>query len=396
MATKTDLFYIVTQPGFEDELIDEISEFWGLLVLNDSSRNINSLEVISKEVGGVLIQCDLILGLQINYFSRLASRVLLRVFEKKFEKMSQLPQWISSYQLQEKFNSQKFNFKIQAHSSFHWNEKRYLKHLEEKGLISRNEEDPTLYVRVQNNILTLSIDTSGDHLHKRGYRFFDNQASLRETIASFCLRKLTQNYGLARLSELTVLDPMCGSGTFLFEAHDLFKPNFSRNFSFLNFSITPKLLKSSTFEKNFRLPNFIFKDYLGFDIDSASIDAAVNNLKSFESKTKVETKTEVEQGSLAVFKFQDLDFFSLKLSSESSSKALLILNPPYGFRKEKKFSASQLIGKISELKVLGNAVLWPKSESKDIEIALEKKDYKYKFYPFKNGGIDVQLYVFSN
>jgi len=390
MQAKWDSFYVITQPGFEDELVEELSEFWGLLVLTDGSRNSSPLNILSKDIGGVLIQCELVLGLQINFFSKLASRVLLRVFEKKLEKMAQLETWIKSFQLQEKLNSKKFQFKIQAHNSFHWNEKRYLHHLDQSQLLSNSDDDATIYLRISDNRLTLSIDTTGDHLHKRGYRIFDNQASIRETVASFCLRKLTERYGLACNSKLTILDPMCGSGTFLFEAQGLFLPNFKRKFSFLNFSMTPKILKSETFSKNFHMSDKIFKDCIGFDIDSKSIEASIKNLE------KLETSQDTKVSTNDVYKFQTMDFFSLSLDNDKAKKTLIIFNPPYGVRKEKIFSAFQVVNKMKSLQAANNGIIWPKSETKEIETALKENSFKHKVYNFKNGGIEVGFYIFSN
>jgi putative N6-adenine-specific DNA methylase len=69
-----------------------------------------------------------------------------------------------------------------------------------------------VYLRVRREKVTVSIDTSGEHLHRRGYRTFAGEAPLRENLAAACLMSLGYD-GTAPL-----VDPCCGSGTFAVEA----------------------------------------------------------------------------------------------------------------------------------------------------------------------------------
>ncbi|MFN3202910.1 MAG: class I SAM-dependent RNA methyltransferase [Bradymonadia bacterium] len=72
--------------------------------------------------------------------------------------------------------------------------------------------DGTLMVRIERDVCTLSVDTSGERLHRRGWRLETGHAPLRETLAA----------GLLSLADwspsIPLYDPMCGSGTFLIEA----------------------------------------------------------------------------------------------------------------------------------------------------------------------------------
>lgn len=89
--------------------------------------------------------------------------------------------------------------------------------------------DITLFVRIENNSCTVSIDTSGELLHKRGFKQAVSKAPLRETQAALFLRACGYQ------GTEPVLDPMCGSGTFPIEAAEWaagLAPGRARGFSF--------------------------------------------------------------------------------------------------------------------------------------------------------------------
>jgi 23S rRNA G2445 N2-methylase RlmL len=69
--------------------------------------------------------------------------------------------------------------------------------------------------RFEDNLCTISIDTSGESLHKRGYKEAVAKAPMRETMASLFLRQCGYD------GSETVVDPMCGSGTFVIEAAEI-------------------------------------------------------------------------------------------------------------------------------------------------------------------------------
>jgi putative N6-adenine-specific DNA methylase len=73
----------------------------------------------------------------------------------------------------------------------------------------------TVMVRLDNNICTISVDTSGEMLHKRGHKHGVHRAPMRETMAALFLRQCGFN------GREPVLDPMCGSGTFVIEAAEI-------------------------------------------------------------------------------------------------------------------------------------------------------------------------------
>ena len=69
--------------------------------------------------------------------------------------------------------------------------------------------------RFEDNLCTISVDTSGESLHKRGHKEAIAKAPMRETMASLFLRQCGYD------GHETVVDPMCGSGTFVIEAAEI-------------------------------------------------------------------------------------------------------------------------------------------------------------------------------
>lgn len=87
----------------------------------------------------------------------------------------------------------------------------------------------TVHVRIENDLCTLSVDTSGVALHKRGYKEAVNPAPMRETMASLFL------FQCGYTGAEPLLDPMCGAGTFVIEAAEIaarLNPGRARAFAF--------------------------------------------------------------------------------------------------------------------------------------------------------------------
>ena len=72
-----------------------------------------------------------------------------------------------------------------------------------------------LKVRIDDNLVTISVDTSGESLHKRGHKRFTGKAPMRENMAALLLRACGYD------GTEPVVDPMCGSGTFVIEAAEI-------------------------------------------------------------------------------------------------------------------------------------------------------------------------------
>ena len=100
---------------------------------------------------------------------------------------------------------------------------------EELGAPISPDAEMSIMARFEDNLCTISVDTSGESLHKRGYKEAVAKAPMRETMASLFLRQCGYD------GSETVVDPMCGSGTFVIEAAEIaakLNPGRTRRFAF--------------------------------------------------------------------------------------------------------------------------------------------------------------------
>lgn len=167
-------------------------------------------------------------------------------------------------------------------------------------------------VGILKDIVTLTVDTSGEGLHKRGYRENSGGAPIKETLAAALV--LLSNWDTSRV----LADPMCGSGTIAIEAALIAKniaPGLKRRFVSEDWDVIPKELwadlrkhaRNSINDKEFKI--------LASDIDGWVIKTAMKNAK--------------KAGVSDYIAFQ-----KLPMQSFSSQKkcGVIISNPPYGER----------------------------------------------------------------
>ena len=145
----------------------------------------------------------------------------------------------------------------------------------EDGLIKEDKEKYPIYVFIHKDKVTLSIDTTGDALHKRGYREKANAAPIRETLAA------TMMYLTPWRTGRTLVDPMCGSGTVLIEAAMIginMAPGLNREFISEKWRTIDKKIWWDVRRDAFNQINedIDFKIY-GYDIDEEAIEIAREN-----------------------------------------------------------------------------------------------------------------------
>ena len=157
------------------------------------------------------------------------------------------------------------------------------------------------------------VDTSGDSLHQRGNRKASIEAPLRENLAAGILQLSSWQVGVP------LLDPMCGSGTFLLEACMIslnIAPGLNRNFGFeklKNFeSDTWKKIKNATLKN---VKPVTFQKIYGSDNDLRAVRVAKQNLQ--------------EAGLLEAVQLAHLDVLEAAPPADSG---VLVTNPPYGVR----------------------------------------------------------------
>lgn len=178
---------------------------------------------------------------------------------------------------------------------------------EETGPLFRIE------VALLKDIVTLTIDTSGSGLHKRGYRAGQGEAPLKETLAA-TLIKLT-NW----TPDKPFVDPFCGSGTIPIEAALIgqnIAPGFNRDFASENWAWIGKENWDKARQEVEDLANYDQAlDISGFDIDHRMINIAMNNAE------------EAGFGDIIKFKQMQVKDFTTK-----KEYGVIVGNPPYGER----------------------------------------------------------------
>lgn len=182
--------------------------------------------------------------------------------------------------------------------------------------IDLKHPDVQFDVHIQNNLCTISLDSSGESLHKRGYRSDTNIAPINEVLAAG-LVLLTGYDGTQHF-----IDPMCGSGTILIEAAMIannIPANINRpEFGFEKWKNYDEALFKVIHDSLLKKIRNADKSITGFDKAPSAVRKAQNNVlnASLEEFIKIERK----------------NFFQEKSPVEGN--VIVLFNPPYGERLE--------------------------------------------------------------
>lgn len=221
----------------------------------------------------------------------------------------------------------------------------------------------------------LALDTSGDGLHKRGYRRLTTAAPLKETLASALLY-------ISRWSEeKPLIDPFCGSGTIPIEAALMglnIAPGINRRFDAMNWTeIDLKLWNESVEEARDLMQSGKKLRIYGYDIDSTAIETC-----RFHAK-------EAGVGEMLHFQVRDM-----RQASSRFEYGIVVTNPPYGDRLGNKNENAVLYRDMSKTfkTNLGTWSYFIITSDIDFEKHFgQKADRKRKLY---NGGILCYLYQY--
>ena len=195
---------------------------------------------------------------------------------------------------------------------------------------SEERNEYPIRVFIMKDIVTIGIDTSGDSLHKRGYRQLRSVAPITETLAA-SLIMLTPWH-----KDRIFVDPFCGSGTFAIEAALMaanIAPGVNREYTATKWeNIIKKKTWLEAYDEARDLENLnIETDIQGYDIDGEIIKAARKN--AFEA------------GVDKLIHFQQRPVCEL---NHPKKYGFIITNPPYGERLEEKEALPDLYGQIGE------------------------------------------------
>ena len=300
-------------------------------------------EITKVEDGRVTFEGDEEAICRANIFLRTAERVLIQVgrfkattFEELFQGIKNLP-WEEYIPEDGKFwvkKASSINSKLFSPSDIQSIAKKAMvERMKQKYRKEWFKEDGAPYpVRIflLKDEVTVALDTSGDSLHKRGYRTMTSKAPLMETLAAALI--LLTPWRANRI----LVDPFCGSGTFPIEAAMIaanIAPGMNREFTAEQWTnlIDRKLWYECVKEAEDMIDTEVEVDIQGYDIDGDVVKAARENAK----RAGVDHMIHFQQRAVA-----DLN--------HPKKYGFLISNPPYGERLEDKADLPALYTQIGE------------------------------------------------
>ena len=236
--------------------------------------------------------------------------------------------------------------------------------------ISVANPDLRLNIHIAEDNCTLSLDSSGESLHLRGYRTATVEAPINEVLAAALIKMSGWKF------DCDLIDPFCGSGTILVEAalmaRNIYPGVFRQKFGFENWKdFNPELL-SSIFEDDSNERTFEHR-IVGSDINLRAVEAALANAKA----AGVADLITVEQREIRDFKKPEMP-------------AVLITNPPYGerLRPEDLSDIYRTLGEKLKREFQGGEA-WIISSSEELFDSMRLRP-SFKV-PLQNGSLDCEL-----
>lgn len=377
--------YMQATPGLEQVTAAELAE----LGFISEGRSLN------VEPGGVTLPLEPAEVMRANLSLSTASRVLLRLgtfpassVEMLYDRARKLPWEVHlGFQTEFELHVTARASKLQAGEEVAKTVASGVsRHMRPLGLYPKRAESAPLkfHVRLLNDYCTISLNSSGEHLHRRGVRRHVHHAPVRETLAAAMVR-----LGLEDQQPFdAIVDPFVGSGTLLLEAAGALvgsQPGRHRTFAFQDAAwFLPGRWREVQREAERRaqaapapLPKL-----LGFDNDRGALQAARLNLKEVTASGQPEVN-------LAEADSTRLDFTALGVE-----RGLILTNLPYGVRSGTPKQAIESTRRfLSQLVLSGKSwrvVLL--SSQREADVAASLLDVKEQIHT-RNGGLKVVLTV---
>lgn len=351
-------FYLICPIGLETLALSELEEKLPLVTSTTAQIKTRVLP------GGIEVDLPLKAGLLLNYWLRIPSRILVRLKNQTCRDLPKLYSILSKFPWRSWLNQNNIQFKASSSQSRLINTKRitetaqdaFNKYNDGNKLANfhaqKSYPDQSVYLRFKNDQLTISLDSSGEHLHKRGWSTHRGFAGIRENLAFACLYFMTN-----KSSPTEIYDPMCGSGTFLREFKYRNTPLTRREFNFKYWANCPKLDQ----------PKFVSSDILIYGND-----------KNTEVTRPLESMVE---------NLTNRDFFEL----DSIPCPYMIFNPPYGKRVKIDIDPQKYFLKLEDkIKTLN-----PKIAGVIVPEVYASKLKAQRTLSFNQNGIRVKFLVFE-
>ncbi len=345
-------------------------------------------DIAQVEDGRVTFYGDAEAICRANVFLRTAERVLLKVgsfravtYEELFQGTKAIP-WEDFIPRDGRFWVKKANSirsKLYSPSDIQSVMKKAMvermKYAYGTSEIAETGSSYPLRVSLNKDLVTIGLDTSGDSLHKRGYRKLASKAPITETLAAALILLTPWN------KRRVLVDPFCGSGTFVIEAAMIaanIAPGMNRSFQAEDWNnlIPRRCWYDVMDEANDVVDDTVQVDIQGYDSDGEIIKAAKANAKLACVDHMVH--------------FQKRPVSEL---SHPKKYGFIIANPPYGERMEEKEKLPELYAQLGErFAALDSWSAYIITAYEDVERYMGRKaDKNRKIY---NGMIKTYFYQF--
>lgn len=242
-----------------------------------------------------------------------------------------------------------------------------------KSWFMESDESYKIRIALLNDVATVTLDTSGSGLHKRGYRTEQNEAPIKETLAAALI--LLSKWDRKR----DFIDLFCGSGTIPIEAALIAKniaPGISRKFDFMNWEHFDQEVYREEKIRAYNEMNDNEVNITGFDIDPKSIE--MSKINALNAGVDEDIK----------FVVKDVRRVGLK-----NNFAVVVSNPPYGERMGDEKVMENIYKSIAKLKKTSTTLSFyfiTSDENFEREINFQA-DQKRKLF---NGRIEVNYYQY--
>lgn len=298
--------FVVTAPGLEPQVTRELTD-------------LGFAGPIRPETGGVVIQGGWPEVWRANLELRSATRVLIRIAAFRAPHLAQLDKRAHKVPWDQVFHKgQRVRVDVVCRASRIYHKgaaaQRIMTAITDAiGAPAETDETAafTVKVRIDNDLCTISLDTTGEPLHRRGHKEAVGKAPLRETLAAAFLRDCGFD------GREAVVDPMCGSGTLIIEAAEIaagLQPGRSRAFAFEQLA-SSDAQAIAALRRSASAQDTTVRFY-GYDRDDGAIRASTANA----ARAGVEGVTAFARQAVS------------DLTPPDGPPGLVIVNPPYGAR----------------------------------------------------------------
>lgn len=365
-------FMAIVAPGLENISAKELKFYSkSLKTLGLEYNNINTIK------GGVEFESPMEHGLFANHFLKTPVRILYRW--GKFEEVLRTNDIEQAFESLDWFDLLS-GFKPEFHVSSFKSKMFHLQKLKQACEMSyrrvkikqnikviNNRVAQKVYVRLSKNKMTVSLDTTGELLYKRGLNKAVNAAPLRENVTSALLWWVKSQHP----DKFNLLDPMCGSGTILLESQNLFNINSNREYQYqLWKSNGRKFVADHISEVTKQVPKVSpYLKSFGIEVNAKTfetLNANVRTIKNIEVKRADCTKISRKE-----------------LNIDDNTPLIILTNPPYEKRLHLELSLQKTLEEVqNNFKPDHMYYIYPIDQHKN----------KKPHISFRSGGLNLGLF----